>query len=509
MTEQVSVLRRDTNTMLLINGTSGAWAECTEAQSAALLGTIDGWRFNDWDDEEVRAVGAAMLKRVLLLGRSVKLVTPEAIVPNIVYLSVTNRCNLHCQYCFANAGGEQSVLSLDQWKHIINEIASFGVRAVCFTGGEPFLQRDTISLMEFARASGLGVRVITNGVLVNPELAVKIGSLCSRATVSLDSYFPSVNDSLRSPGAFRGAVAAIMALLDAGCQVGISTVVTRVNVSELENIIMFARLVGIALKDIVLNVFIPLGRGHGRNLCCSLQEIRDLRSRVFSAVQTWYSGALPHNLVQSIQPYPGFVRVRCGAGYAEVSVGADGRLFPCRLLHDDSLGSGPVHQVGFVNALRSVQELVTSEMSASTERSGCNSCPIRLICGGGCRAGHYAFSSDVDRNSEYWCETLRDEFVEILWHRHDSLLEGVSTWDSACRWGCFEPTYGTCWAQGPNGDTVVANPLRKVIQQLNPAASRVWSELVSGKVTPQSAFHLDNTLGSSLVQAGLLRRSTQ
>jgi len=74
-----------------------------------------------------------------------------------VSLQVTEKCNLRCKHCYASAGEANyaNELTLDQWKSVILEIASFADVKKCvpiITGGEPLLRRDILDIIDFAMA---------------------------------------------------------------------------------------------------------------------------------------------------------------------------------------------------------------------------------------------------------------------------------------------------------------------------------------------------------------------
>lgn len=97
-------------------------------------------------------------------------------------LFVTNRCDLRCSYCFANAGAEGFVYepSLEeleeQMKQIRNEKPVPG-QAIQITGGEPTVRDDLIEIVKKANDLGFThVQVNTNGIKLgdDPELAEKL-----------------------------------------------------------------------------------------------------------------------------------------------------------------------------------------------------------------------------------------------------------------------------------------------------------------------------------------------
>jgi MoaA/NifB/PqqE/SkfB family radical SAM enzyme len=112
-------------------------------------------------------------------------------------------------------------MSRDSVRAYLEEAESLGVRDVYHTGGEPFLHRDLLGILEdtlrVAPAS-----VLTNATLVTPENARALAALrdASRYSlemrVSLDGSSPETNDPIRGEGTFDETVRGMRYLAEAG-----------------------------------------------------------------------------------------------------------------------------------------------------------------------------------------------------------------------------------------------------------------------------------------------------
>jgi cyclic pyranopterin phosphate synthase len=108
-------------------------------------------------------------------------------------LSVTDRCNLRCEYCMPEDDyvwlPREDVLSFEETCTLVDVFLSLGVDKVRLTGGEPLLRRDLPSLVAMLAAKpGLtDLALTTNGVLLPDQIdALKAAGL-GRITVSLDT----------------------------------------------------------------------------------------------------------------------------------------------------------------------------------------------------------------------------------------------------------------------------------------------------------------------------------
>ena len=90
-----------------------------------------------------------------------------------ILLEVTQRCNLHCRFCFADGGKSAQDPSLEEMKAAIREImAKCGRPLLQFSGGEPTLRDDLPELVRYAKEAGCNyTQVNTNGIRLAEDAA--------------------------------------------------------------------------------------------------------------------------------------------------------------------------------------------------------------------------------------------------------------------------------------------------------------------------------------------------
>ncbi len=99
----------------------------------------------------------------------------ETLLGNI---DLTNRCNMSCPICFADAGGRIYEPSLEQIRSMMQNLRNerpVPCHSIQFSGGEPTMRRDLPEIIALARQMGFSqIQIATNGL----RLAEDIG-LCS------------------------------------------------------------------------------------------------------------------------------------------------------------------------------------------------------------------------------------------------------------------------------------------------------------------------------------------
>jgi uncharacterized radical SAM superfamily Fe-S cluster-containing enzyme len=92
--------------------------------------------------------------------------------PMLIFLDVTNRCNMNCPICLANipAMGFEFEPPLEYFDKIFRHVSSLKPRpGIQLFGGEPTVRDDLLEIIRIARSYGLSMRVVTNGIRLADE----------------------------------------------------------------------------------------------------------------------------------------------------------------------------------------------------------------------------------------------------------------------------------------------------------------------------------------------------
>jgi len=154
----------------------------------------------------------------------------------VVVWNITQRCNLKCVHCYAQATENKKTeeLSLDQGKLLLDDLAQFGVPVVLFSGGEPLVRKDLPQLAEYAVSKGMRAVISTNGTLINRDMAQRLKDIgLSYVGISLDGT-KSINDKFRGvQGAFDAAMKGVENCQHVGIKVGFRFTINKINSNEI------------------------------------------------------------------------------------------------------------------------------------------------------------------------------------------------------------------------------------------------------------------------------------
>jgi GTP 3',8-cyclase len=166
-------------------------------------------------------------------------------------ISVTDRCNLRCQYCMPEEEyvwlPREEILHFEEIATLVDVFIELGVEKVRLTGGEPLLRRNLDQLVRLlaARAGLHDLALTTNGVLLADQAAALRAAGLHRVTVSLDTLRPERFAALTRRSTHAQVLEGLAALQGVGfTESKIDTVVIRgVNEDELSALIEFGRTV--------------------------------------------------------------------------------------------------------------------------------------------------------------------------------------------------------------------------------------------------------------------------
>ena len=164
-------------------------------------------------------------------------------------LSVTDRCNLRCQYCMPEEDyvwlHRDHILTFEEISTLVDVFLSLGVDKVRLTGGEPLLRKDLPLLVHMLASKPQlnDLALTTNGVLLADQAQILYDAGLHRITVSLDTLDAERFRALTRRNTHDRVLAGIEAVGQAGFTgLKLDTVVMRgYNDDELIALIEYAK----------------------------------------------------------------------------------------------------------------------------------------------------------------------------------------------------------------------------------------------------------------------------
>lgn len=322
-------------------------------------------------------------------------------------IEVTAHCQQKCGYCY-NAWREDDGARLARDRRSTPEqllarvdkvLGALDVGHVTVTGGEPFARRDVFDLLDLLEARGVGVRIISNGGLVDDDVASRLARhRVSFVQVTLQGPSAALHEEHVGQGHFEPTLRGIRALVARGVPVVGCIVVTRKNASQVGAILEVFRSLGV--REVALSRFSPAGYAaqHAADLLPSRDDLLGaLRLAVpfakaegateGSAMRVTCTMPVPPCAIETEQLAPlSFGTCAIGTSMQEFVLGSDGRMRLCTL-HEGGLGGAGGRDV--LDDDVDPAALVTGAEVTSYRRDVpdfCRGCTHATTCAGGCGA---------------------------------------------------------------------------------------------------------------------------
>jgi GTP 3',8-cyclase len=164
-------------------------------------------------------------------------------------LSVTDRCNLRCQYCMPEEEyvwlPREDLLTFEEIRELVDIFSELGIEKVRLTGGEPLLRKDLPILVSMLADNPrlADLAMTTNGILLSEQARALCDAGLHRITVSLDTLRPERFKRLTRRDSHAKVLNGIQAVQRAGfTNLKLDTVVIRdINEDELIELIEYGR----------------------------------------------------------------------------------------------------------------------------------------------------------------------------------------------------------------------------------------------------------------------------
>lgn len=360
----------------------------------------------DVPEEDVAAVDPALLEHLAKGGFFEPPKADDRVLS--AYLHVTQRCNLRCAGCYS-LDAQRNALDdapLSDIVHAVDQLAAAGVMRLVVSGGEPFLRDDLPDIVEHAkRACGIAsVTVLSNGTCMSSEALERLAPNVDCVSVSFDGCSADAPAYIRREQRFDELVEAVRAVQAAGIQAHIIPTVHAKNVDDLSTYVKLSKELGATLNFSLLSCE-PDDEALG-GLLPGDDELRALGRSLLTLDDGKPVLAMDAPVGLNIT-----VKRRCGAGKESLSVGADGTVYPCHMLHRREYAMGNAFTGSVTEAVRGDVSRMFQNLDASTFED-CSDCAYVRICGGGCRA-RSLFASGSMTSKDSYCSMVQ-EFYDVL-----------------------------------------------------------------------------------------------
>lgn len=412
--EKILLLAPHTASWCLLDGFEAAVAEQAKTVSFGLLGSrypgVDQALFEEFF---IRLFQRGLLRLDGKPGLRPDIVRDGALYreANLVEILITQKCNLACPYCLAEAGQDMPHLHPEIAYRAVDE--AFRLRddiplAIQLSGGEPFVNfglfKQLVAYIETRQqSSGRDVTVVTqtNGTLINDEIAEFIKTHKVGVGVSIDGpgyLHDRSRPMLGGRPSHERAVRGIRTLIRHGIKFGTILVLSRVNVGHPEEIADY--FVELGIRSTKINPISMIGDAQRawNELAITSDEYYEFLNRFIDHIVQAHLPLREANLAEYLKYLVRrthnyrCMRSNCGAGTSFFLVDAKGDVYPCA--HSAGIPDWRIGTIQDANGdlvgMGKQNAIVDQFQKRRVERvPSMGSCPWRHFCEGGCAVNAY------------------------------------------------------------------------------------------------------------------------
>lgn len=197
-------------------------------------------------------------------------------------ISITERCNLRCEYCMPDGiplVPVSDILTYEEIVTICRAAAEVGIRKFKITGGEPLIRRGCAELIGMLKKiPGIEqVTMTTNGILLGEYLPELLENGLDAVNVSLDTLDRKMFRSITGYDGLPGVLQSIGQAIESGLRVKVNSVLREgVNDSE------WLKLAELTLDrplDVRFIELMPIGCGKDGKAVCNEEILEKLREQ--------------------------------------------------------------------------------------------------------------------------------------------------------------------------------------------------------------------------------------
>jgi len=310
--------------------------------------------------------------------------------PLVMVLTVTERCNLKCAYCYkGKPRSEGPELTTREILRLINQAADLGVIRCFVTGGDPTMRPDLSKIVSSLLKADIFPFVSTKGYNMTDKLARNLAETgLENIQVSLDSCYPNITDKITGvKGSFQATINAIKILKQKDFKVRVKAVVTVLNVNTIHEMIDFCYNLGV--DELSFSPFFPGTFGYGDKELLSSRLQIEKASKLIAEKTREYNGQMN---VEKLTLYPNWRKGHidlCGGMVTSMAVSSVGEIHLCELLTGfKDMIIGNVREMSLKEAWESQKAESWRDFDISKVSELCRRCELVKTC----RTGCYNFS---------------------------------------------------------------------------------------------------------------------
>ena len=312
---------------------------------------------------------------------------------------LSENCNLKCLHCYQENHKpiqlkyEQLENIYNQYKELLKKLKMKG--HINITGGEPLCNPHLFQILELIKedSENITFSILTNGTLINEEIAKKIKSYNPYyVQVSLEGG-KKTNDYIRGNGTYKRIAQGIINLRNQNIFTSISFTATKLNYKEFPKVVKYARKYNV--NNVWSDRYIPLGDSENKELALDFDETREyleIMNNERNRLMEKKNNITTISMYRALQfQMTNDFAYGCTAGDTLLTVMENGDLVPCRRM---PIVVGNLLKENMYDLYKNNK--ILKELRLKKVPDECLKCEHSELCHGGLKCLTYAIYKDLN-----------------------------------------------------------------------------------------------------------------
>lgn len=344
-------------------------------------------------------------------------------IPIGVHFDLTYRCNLRCVHCYLPEGSRhitanrEEELTTQEVYGILDQLAESGTLFATFSGGEIFVRRDILDIIEYARKKKFHVSLKTTGTIgFDERTADRLADAGMRGIeISVYSAEPEVHDSITGvPGSLNRTIRTIELLNEREIKIKLNCPLMKNNIGTLRSVPELAESYGIPWAfdpSITVGKYGDRRPAHLRMSDEELAEYCTFEMEVPGSRNTGEAEEIKLPLSdEQLSEGP------CGGARFSSYISPYGDVQPCIEIN---MICGNLREQSFMEIWENSEEMLMVRAIMRKDQKKCPDCPEPDLCFR-CMGQSYIESGDLLAPAEEFCRIakmrrqVRDQAAKIL-----------------------------------------------------------------------------------------------
>jgi len=245
-------------------------------------------------------------------------------------------------------------LTLTEIEKLADELYSFGLKHIVYSGGEPLLRRDFVQICEIFSKLGVKQSLLTNGLLLEKRVG-EIQKYLKEIIVSIDGADANTHNSIRGLNSFDQILKGVRSAVGSPekREVSIRTVLQKRNFRQYPEMIELAKSLGVnrisfLSADVFSDSFGRDTRGYmesNENILLNRDEVKEFREIIEDAITKYkddfdrrFISESPEKMFRILEYYEACIgqgeypRNTCNAPMVSAVITSTGSILPCYFL---------------------------------------------------------------------------------------------------------------------------------------------------------------------------------